>query len=78
MGMGGHISQVYPTGQAMIGGNNTLMPMYQQHPLNYHHYHQSPTMGLPTHMFPGTTITSVPTIMSKPAPFVPNNPAGTY
>ncbi|KAF3433847.1 hypothetical protein FNV43_RR24950 [Rhamnella rubrinervis] len=68
--MGGHYSQVYPSGQPMMGAN-TLMPMY---PL--YHYHQSQTMGLPVHMFPPTTagpITTVPAaIMSKSASIAPN------
>ncbi|KAJ4845893.1 hypothetical protein Tsubulata_026860 [Turnera subulata] len=66
--MNGHFSQVYP-GQPIVGAN-TLMPMY---PL-YHYHHQSQAMGLPAHIFPPTTagpITTVPTIMSKPASIAP-------
>lgn len=80
--MNGHFSQVYPAGQATVGGN-TLMPMYP-----FYHYHQSQTMGLPaaaaTHMFPPTTagpITTIPTaaaiISSKPAAAIAPNPGNT-
>ncbi|KAG2729997.1 hypothetical protein I3843_01G268800 [Carya illinoinensis] len=68
--MNGHYSQVYPAGQAIVGGN-TLMPMYPY----YHNYHQSQTMGLPAHIFSPSAarpMNAVPAIMSKPPPIAPN------
>ncbi|XP_059666128.1 probable RNA-binding protein ARP1 isoform X2 [Cornus florida] len=67
--MNGHFSQVYP-GQPMMGAN-TLMPMY---PL--YHYHQSHTAArLPPQIYspsPAGPMTTVPTIISKPASMAPN------
>ncbi|XP_022748025.1 probable RNA-binding protein ARP1 [Durio zibethinus] len=80
----GHISQVYPAGQAMVGAN-ALMPMYP-----FYHYHQSQTMGFPaaTHIFPRTAgpINTVPAaaaaaataaIISKPAALIAPNSGTT-
>ncbi|XP_047974256.1 probable RNA-binding protein ARP1 isoform X2 [Salvia hispanica] len=62
--MNGHFGQVYP-GQAMVGAG-ALMPMYP-----YYHFHQSQTMGLPTHLYCPTAagpIPTVPALISKPTP----------
>ncbi|KAK9154142.1 hypothetical protein Sjap_001622 [Stephania japonica] len=71
----GHYSHVYP-GQGMMGGN-TITPVYPVY--QFHHHHQSQTMGLPAHVYPPTTaaghVTAVPTIISKPPAMAPN--AGT-
>ncbi|XP_073127763.1 probable RNA-binding protein ARP1 [Henckelia pumila] len=64
--MNGQFSQVYPAGQAMIGGN-TYMPMY---PL--YHFQQSHTLGLPAHMFSQTASGPIP-LMSKPTSIPPPN-----
>ncbi|KAK1286845.1 hypothetical protein QJS10_CPB20g00341 [Acorus calamus] len=67
--MHGQFSQAYPM-QGMLAPNTTaLLPMYP-----YYQYHQSQTMGVPAHVFPPTTagpITSIPTIISKPAAMAP-------
>ncbi|KAG8645203.1 probable RNA-binding protein ARP1 isoform X2 [Manihot esculenta] len=66
--MNGHFSQVYP-GQPIMGAN-AMMPVY---PL--YHFHQSQTMGLPAHIFPvptNTSVATVPTIMSKPPSLAPS------
>ncbi|KAG4201750.1 hypothetical protein ERO13_A05G298000v2 [Gossypium hirsutum] len=53
--MNGHLSQVYPAGQAIVGAN-TLMPVYP-----FYHYHQSQILGFPSspasaaHTFPSPT-----------------------
>ncbi|KAG8390666.1 hypothetical protein BUALT_Bualt01G0107300 [Buddleja alternifolia] len=64
--MNGHYGQLYPGGQAMVGGN-TLMPMY---PL--YHFHQSQTMGLPAHMYSPTAAGPIP-LISKPTSIAPPN-----
>ncbi|XP_059625368.1 probable RNA-binding protein ARP1 [Cornus florida] len=67
--MNGHFPQVYP-GQPMVGGGNTLMPMY---PL--YHFHQSQAMGLPAHIYSPANVgpmPSVPTLISKPTSIAPN------
>ncbi|KAG6402330.1 hypothetical protein SASPL_139208 [Salvia splendens] len=67
--MNGHFGQVHP-GQAMVGAG-ALMPVYP-----YYHFHQSQTMGLPTHLYCPTAagpIPTVPALISKPTSIAPPN-----
>ncbi|XP_054783889.1 probable RNA-binding protein ARP1 isoform X1 [Prosopis cineraria] len=63
--MNGYYSPMYPS-QAMVGGGNTMMPMYP-----VYQYHQTHTVGLSAHIFQPTTAGHV-AIMSKPASMTPN------
>ncbi|XP_043691601.1 probable RNA-binding protein ARP1 [Telopea speciosissima] len=66
---GAHFSYGPGGGQRMLN-SNSVMPVYP-----FYHFHQSQTMGVPTHMYPPTTagpITTVPTLISKPPSIAPN------